>query len=121
MTILNPAAYRASYLKAVNPLLKMFKEKLHHVLLTRLFGATGIVLVVVASFYHPEGADRRQLILRHLFSPIIIVLAIVFALYVKKRYRSQLGKITEEMRRLNTDLEAKVEQRTEELSEALSK
>jgi signal transduction histidine kinase len=103
--------------------------------------------------------------LRILFfcSAIIIVLATFFVRYVKKLYRSiesdqhqvnavfetarkvserellnrqqQLEKITEEMRHLNTDLEAKVEQRTailrealreleksqEELSEALSK
>src|ERR1700677_1875640 len=87
MTVLNPMASRAAYLQAVNPPLKMFKEKSHHVLLTRLFGATGIALVIVASFYHPESTDRR-LIFQHLFSLIIIALATVFILYVKKLYRS---------------------------------
>jgi PAS domain S-box-containing protein len=55
---------------------------------TRLFGATGIALVIVASFYHPEGSDRRQLIFQHLFSLVIIVLVTIFVLYVKKIYRS---------------------------------
>ncbi|HTI90163.1 MAG TPA: ATP-binding protein [Puia sp.] len=55
---------------------------------TRLFGAIGIVLVIVASFYQPEGIDRHQLILQHSFSLVIIILAIVFVLYVKKLYRA---------------------------------
>jgi PAS domain S-box-containing protein len=45
-------------------------------------------LVILASFYHHEGTDQRQLILQHLFSLIIVVLATIFVLYVKKLYRS---------------------------------
>lgn len=55
---------------------------------TRFFGGVSTALVILASFYPHEGTDQRQLILQHLFSLIIIVLATVFVLYVKKLYRS---------------------------------
>jgi PAS domain S-box-containing protein len=55
---------------------------------TGLFGATSVALVILASFYHPEGTDDRQLLLQHLFSLIVILLAAVLVLYVKKLYRS---------------------------------
>jgi PAS domain S-box-containing protein len=56
---------------------------------TRLFGAVSAVLVIVASFHHPEGADQhQQLILQHLYSLFIVVLATLFVVYVKKLYRS---------------------------------
>ena len=66
----------------------MLKEKSPHVPLIRVFGAIGVALVILASFYHPDGADRLQMILQHLFSLIIIVLAAVFVFYVKKLDRS---------------------------------
>ena len=55
---------------------------------TQLFGAISIVLVIIASFYQLEGLERHQLILQHSFSLIVIILATVFVLYVKKLYRS---------------------------------
>jgi PAS domain S-box-containing protein len=55
---------------------------------TRLFGGISVALVILASFYRQDGFDRRQLILEHLYSLIIVVLATVFVLYVKKLYRS---------------------------------
>jgi PAS domain S-box-containing protein len=66
----------------------MLKERSKHVLLLQLFGATGLALVILASFYHPDGADRRQMILQHLFSLIIVVMAVVFVGYVRKLNRS---------------------------------
>ncbi|MBS1662854.1 MAG: PAS domain S-box protein, partial [Bacteroidetes bacterium] len=55
---------------------------------TRLFGGISIALVILASFYGSEDLDRKQMIFQHSFSLIIIVLAIVFVLYVKRLYRS---------------------------------
>ena len=67
-------------------LLTVFLKHDHY---TLLFGAAGVVLVIVASFYHPESVDQhRRLILQHLYSLIIVVLATFFVLYVKKLYRS---------------------------------
>ncbi len=66
-------------------LLTVFLQKDYY---TLLFGAAGVALVVIASFYHQEGFDQRQLILEHLYSLIIIVLSTIFILYVKKLYRS---------------------------------
>jgi PAS domain S-box-containing protein len=66
----------------------MLKEKSPHVPLIRVFGAIGVALVILASFYHPDGADRLQMILQHVFSLIIIGLAAVFVFYVKKLNRS---------------------------------
>jgi PAS domain S-box-containing protein len=63
----------------------MLKKKSHY---TQVLGATGIALVILASFYRPDGANPRQLILQHLFSLIIIVLAAVFVGYVRKLNRS---------------------------------
>jgi PAS domain S-box-containing protein len=63
----------------------MLKKKSHY---TQVFGATGIALVILASFYHPDGANQQQLILQHVFSMIIIIMAAVFVLYVRKLNRS---------------------------------
>ena len=62
----------------------MFKGKSLHILLFY----SGVALVILASFYLPDGAGGGQLILRHLFSFIIIVLAVILILYVRKLYRS---------------------------------
>ena len=67
-------------------LLTVFLKQDHY---TRQFGATSVILVIIASFYHPGGADQyRQLILQHLYSLVIVVLATFFVLYVKRLYRS---------------------------------
>ncbi|WP_133997609.1 sensor histidine kinase [Dinghuibacter silviterrae] len=66
-------------------LLTVFLKSDHY---TRVFGWTGVALVILASFYSTENADRKQLIFQHLFSLIIIILTTVFILYVKKLYRS---------------------------------
>ena len=66
-------------------LLTIFLKKDYY---TKLFGGFSVALVIAASFYNEEGVDRSQLILQHLFSLIIVVLATVFVLYVKKLYRS---------------------------------
>ena len=55
---------------------------------TKLFGAIGIVLIVIAAFYVHEKMNRQQVIMQHLFSLIVIVMTIVSVLYVKKLYRS---------------------------------
>jgi PAS domain S-box-containing protein len=55
---------------------------------TQLFGGVSVVLVIAASFYPQEGMEPRQLIFQHVFSLVIIVLATIFVLYLKKLYRS---------------------------------
>ena len=60
----------------------MFKEKSRHILLFCFIVTLGLA---VLQYLNP---DRRQLILQHLFSGIIVVLAIIFVVYVKKLYRS---------------------------------
>jgi PAS domain S-box-containing protein len=66
-------------------LLTIFLKEDHY---TRLFSAISIALVIVAAFYYQEGFSRRQLILQHSYSLIIIVLTTIFVLYVKKLYHS---------------------------------
>jgi PAS domain S-box-containing protein len=55
---------------------------------TKLFGMTSVALVILASFYHGEGMDQRQLLLQHLFSLLVVILATIFVLYVKKLYHA---------------------------------
>ncbi len=55
---------------------------------THLFGAISAILVLVAAFYPHEGMDRQQVILQHLFSLIVVVMATIFVLYVKRLYRN---------------------------------
>ena len=67
-------------------LLTVFLKHDHY---TRLFGAIGVVLVIVAAFYQPKRVDQhQQLVLQHLYSLFIVILATFFVLYVKKLYRS---------------------------------
>jgi PAS domain S-box-containing protein len=59
----------------------MFKEKSHHILLFCFIVTLGSA---VLQYLNPG----RQLIFQHLFSGVIVVLATLFVLYVKKLYRS---------------------------------
>src|ERR1700744_317586 len=55
---------------------------------TRLFGFIGSLLVVVAAFYPHETMTLSQALLQHLFSLIIVIMATIFVLYIKKLYRN---------------------------------
>lgn len=55
---------------------------------TYIFGAIGFLLVIMASFYPSDFLSRQQLIMQHLFSGIIVIMAVLAVLYVKKLYRS---------------------------------
>ena len=55
---------------------------------TRLFGGLGGLLVVAAAFYPHDSMTVSQALLQHLFSLIIVVIATIFVLYVKKLYRN---------------------------------
>lgn len=55
---------------------------------TIIFGLVSISLVMVSSFYEHEGMNQQQIIMQHMFSVIIMLLAIIAVLYVKKLYRS---------------------------------
>jgi PAS domain S-box-containing protein len=55
---------------------------------TKLFGFISVALIVIASLAQHEDMDRRQVIMQHLFPLIIVIMATVFVLYVKKLYRS---------------------------------
>ena len=55
---------------------------------TYLFGIIAGVLVLVAAFYPHDNMTLSQALLQHLFSLIIVVVATLFVLYVKKLYRN---------------------------------
>lgn len=55
---------------------------------TRLFGIIGSLLVVAAAFYPHDNMTLSQALLQHLFSLIIVIMATIFVLYVKKLYRN---------------------------------
>lgn len=55
---------------------------------TRLFGAIGVALIIIAAFYPHDNMTVSQAFLQHLFSLIIVVITAVFVLYVKKLYRN---------------------------------
>jgi PAS domain S-box-containing protein len=55
---------------------------------TRLFGIIGSLLIVAAAFYPHDNMTFSQALLQHLFSLIILIIATVFVLYVKKLYRN---------------------------------
>jgi len=66
-------------------LLTIFLKKNYY---TTLFGSISAVLIIIASFYETDGIARGQLIFQHLFSLIIVVMATVFILYLKRLYRN---------------------------------
>ena len=55
---------------------------------TRLFGIVCALLVILAALYPDDQVGRGQLMTQHLFSLIVVVMATIFVLYVKKLYRS---------------------------------
>jgi PAS domain S-box-containing protein len=55
---------------------------------THLFGLLGGLLVVAAAFYPHDNMTLSQALLQHLFALIIVVIATVFVLYVKRLYRN---------------------------------
>lgn len=55
---------------------------------TRLFGVVSGVLIVATLFYEHHKMEKGQVLMQHLFSLIIVVLATIFVLYVKRLYRS---------------------------------
>ncbi|WP_245999702.1 sensor histidine kinase [Paraflavitalea soli] len=55
---------------------------------TKLFGLAGILLVGISFFYFHPGMTTRQVLMQHLFSAMILVIATMAVLYVKKLYRS---------------------------------
>ncbi|GGA94800.1 sensor histidine kinase [Puia dinghuensis] len=55
---------------------------------TWLFGGISFLLIVAASFYQHDNMDRQQIILQHTFSLLIVIMATLFVLYVKKLYRN---------------------------------
>lgn len=57
-------------------------------LYTQIFGAVGVLFLIISAFYSHENMNRQQIITQHLYSGIIIVLTTVAVLYVKKLYRS---------------------------------
>lgn len=55
---------------------------------TKLSGLVSTVLILIASFYDYDGVNRQQIVMQHLFSLVIVIMATIFVLYVKKLYRS---------------------------------
>lgn len=57
-------------------------------LYTRLFGAIGILFVIVSAFYNHHDFTATQIITQHLYTGIIVILSTLAVLYIKKLYRS---------------------------------
>src|SRR5215469_10095763 len=55
-------------------------------LYTELFGGISIVLILAAALYQQDNMSRQEVLIQHLFSLIVVILAIIFVLYVKKLY-----------------------------------
>lgn len=55
---------------------------------TLIFGFVGIFLVALSALYEHEGMTVQQIFMQHLFSIIIMLLATIAVIYVKKLYRS---------------------------------
>jgi len=55
---------------------------------TWLFGGVSALLIILASFYQHDNMDRQQVILQHAFSLVIVIMATLFVLYVKRLYRN---------------------------------
>jgi PAS domain S-box-containing protein len=55
---------------------------------THLFGTISGALIIATIFYEHDNMDKGQVLMQHLFSLIIVVLATIFVLYVKRLYRS---------------------------------
>jgi PAS domain S-box-containing protein len=61
---------------------------LHKDSYTKIFGIISAALVLLAAFYQHRNMEQGQIVLQHLFSLIIVVLATIFVLYLKKLYRN---------------------------------
>lgn len=57
-------------------------------LYTRLFGIVSLALILTASFYPHDNMTREQVIMQHAFSLLIVVMATLFVLYVKRLARN---------------------------------
>ena len=55
---------------------------------TRIFGIVSGALIIATIFYERGNMDKGQVLMQHLFGLIIVVLATIFVLYVKRLYRS---------------------------------
>lgn len=55
---------------------------------TKLFGGVSFLLIILSTLYPHDSMTWQQVLLQHLFSLIVVVLATVFVLYIKKLYRS---------------------------------
>lgn len=55
---------------------------------TSLFGSIGCLLIVTSTFYPHDNMTLFQTVLQHLFSFIIVIIATIFVLYVKRLYRN---------------------------------
>ena len=55
---------------------------------TQVFGALGVLFVIISFFYYHQGMTARQVLMQHLFSAMIIIITTIAVLYVKKLYRS---------------------------------
>ena len=82
---LNPGVsfYDGGYIAAI--LLTIFLSDDRY---TWLFGAIGLVLIVLAAVYPQEDLSHHQIVFQHLFAVFIVAMTTLFVLYVKRLYRS---------------------------------
>lgn len=55
---------------------------------TRLFGILAILFTIISAWYNHQGMTQQQVVTQHLFTGVIVILATMAVLYVKKLYRS---------------------------------
>src|SRR6185437_5753640 len=82
---INPAYsfFNGGYIAAI--LLTVFLKQDWY---TQLFGGISTLLIILPTLYTRDNVSQQQALLQHLFSLIVVVLATIFVLYVKKLYRS---------------------------------
>lgn len=55
---------------------------------TSVFGGIALLLIIISAFYPHETMERQQVVMQHVFSAVLVLLATVAVLYVKRLYLS---------------------------------
>lgn len=61
-------------------------------LYTRIFGFTGLTLVIISAFYPQDTVSPTHMLLQHLFSAVVIIMTMMLVVYLKRLYRTVEGE-----------------------------
>ena len=78
---LNPGISFFDYGFIIAILLTTFLKKDRY---TKLFGAVGLLFIIIPSFYTHSNLTKQQALTQHLFSGIVVVLTTLGVLYIKR-------------------------------------